>query len=265
MMRALSFRRGSQLGKAGSRLAVAESVEVYFWLLLGTDLGFYDRESAELFARHRFTELLNEWEPFFADWGYLFSPNYEALLRTMLQYDTVGLSKQIYRFNRPESLHSHFQHALTLEYEMLTDDALVISMAALHFLRIPDLEAIFDRRHAQESQFTKIVDLSLFVNEFPKTMLHIRSFTSFDEALLKRPIDDADRGMFRDRIHELTRWRLNLRAKTTETFLPRTADSFFEAHRDIMHLDYNTFIAWFRESVSEWGYTHYLTAPAATA
>jgi hypothetical protein len=243
-------------------LFLAGLVEAYFWLRLGVDIGYFPAHYARQLARHRLTPLVSGWKQLLDDRGDVFAPTFKVLLQTIDVDSQVGIVTPNNEFADERQLHRFFRHALALEAESIADELLVTAFGALTFLNLKDLEDVFLRNHTLDGRLRMIVDRALFDTQFPKMMLHTRSFAALDRAVDNASLRE-DGAVFKRRVHELTRWRLNQRLDSVNRFLPRVVALYFERHQQEIGIGYEEFQDWARASTRGWELTHGLSALSA--
>ena len=138
MLTPILRRSGREESRREKEHMEAEVVAAYFWLSLGTDVGYFPRPFAVRLAKHRFTEFLNTWHDLFATRGDLFAPDFRIALETIENRRNTVLPPSE-PFENLKLLQLFFREALAIEIGTLRDQPLVTSMAALTLLNIADL------------------------------------------------------------------------------------------------------------------------------
>ena len=233
MLTPILRRSGREESRREKEHMEAEVVAAYFWLSLGTDVGYFPRPFAVRLAKHRFTEFLNTWHDLFATRGDLFAPDFRIALETIENRRNTVLPPSE-PFENLKLLQLFFREALAIEIGTLRDQPLVTSMAALTLLNIADLEEILLRKHDQERHFPLIVGRGLFETQFPATILHMNSLGALESEINESELSVDDRVRFRSRIRALTRWRLNFRLDTVASFFPVISDAFYTRNEELL-------------------------------
>jgi hypothetical protein len=236
---------------------LGELLEAYFWLSLGAEIGYYSEDSAQLPAAARFVELLNESKDLFRDYGYMFAPVFEARIQTAFSHRRILLPAIDYKFVRPVQYHSWFQRALALEIESLQDSDLTTFFAALALLTPREIETLLSAGETAVNAFFVPLNRNSFIETFGTSLNHLESFAALDAEVQNLPNSDPDDSfVFRSRIKQLTRWRLNLYNPNVIRYYPLVADLFVNTNLGGSGISIDTFRTALATLLSEWGLTH---------
>jgi hypothetical protein len=237
--------------------ALGEIVEAYFWLALGVEIGYYAGDMAELFAGSRFVEMLSESDELFRAYGFLFPPDFEIRLKTAQNQKQVIQKAVDYTFGHPEAFHLWFQRALNLEIEGLQDWRLTSLFAALALLAPSEIETLLLKAQPVEnSDFFCRLGKSALIEAFGTSISHLESFAELGGLIQSSRASEEDRYVFRARIRQLTRWRLNFRNPNVGRYYPLLARRFFDARLGGEGLSLVEYEGTLDSLLGEWGLTH---------
>jgi hypothetical protein len=246
-------------GERAYDFALCEMVEAYFWLLLGVELQAFPSRETELMVRQRFTEMFSEWRALFARRGYLFAPSFEDRLRISENQARVVEIPADRQFSQPLRLTSLFHHAVALDGESVSDRELTAFFAGLSVLHRGDLERVLNDGHNLEGVLFVNLNERLLIDAFVQSARHMESFRILDELSRVQPdVHPDDAVLFRSRIRELTRWRLNFRLENVRDFFPEIASRCNASLPDEFRISPADLTSWLGQLIADWGYTHEL-------
>jgi len=222
------------------------------------EIGYYEESSTELLAAARFVELLSESKELFRAYNFLFAPDFELRIQSAKNQKQVIQTPTDYTFVDPARFHSFFQRGLSLEIESLHDRLLTAFFAALAFLAPAEIEALLSvERRTAGNEFSRNLTGPQLVDAFGISMSHLEGFAALDRDIRAYSNDNLeDSFVFRARIRQLTRWRLNLRSETVNQFYPLIGDRFFGARIAGLGLSIDSFRGSLGSLLNEWGLTH---------
>lgn len=249
--------RSARTGRA-SAFALGEQLEAYFWLALGVEIGYYGESTAELLAANRFIELLSGSAELFRAYGFLFAPDFEVRLRTAQNQRQILQKAVDHTFVHPAQFHRWFHRALSLEIESLQDERLTTFFAILAFLSPPEVEALLAvEQGTVNKEFFGTLNRGRLLDTFSTSISHLESFAVLDNDVgNSSDVDPEDSLIFRARLRQLTRWRLNFRIPTVARYYPIIAAQFFDARLDGLGLSLDAFRDSLGILLDEWGLTH---------
>jgi hypothetical protein len=138
------------------------------------------------------------------------------------------------------------------------DDQLTTFFAVLAFLEPARIEALLSIEEATVNRdFFTTLNRRKLIETFGTSISHLESLAVLDSDVRNASeVNVEDAFIFRARIKQLTRWRLNFRLPTVDRYYPIIADLFFSAKLDASGLSLDAFRGSLGSLLSEWGLTH---------
>ena len=184
-------------------------------------------------------------------------PKFEIRLQTAKNQQQVLQKAVGYTFARPVAFHPWFKLALSLEIESLQDGKLTSFFASLALLSQREIDGLISGTPDGNTDFFGHLGKSALIQAFGTSISHLECFATLDNEILQSSrASDEDRFVFRARIRQLTRWRLNFRNPNVNRYYPMLADRFFDARLKGLDLSLSRYKGALENLVNEWGLTH---------
>lgn len=204
----------------------AELIESYFWLALGVELGYFPERETALLARHRFTPTFRGMLELLKFKNYLVNPNLADRLVADQNHKTLLSPEAGRKFLNPGALLRAFQHALALETEVASDDSVSAFFAALAMRSTEEIRHVLSSDQTIESGFLRLTR-GILMEGFAIAIQHMDSFRELDEQVSEdKAIELEDKGLFKSRIHQLVRWRMNFESERLRNSFQLVAAEF---------------------------------------
>jgi hypothetical protein len=127
----------------------------------------------------------------------------------------------------------------------------------LAFLAPGEIEAQLSGGRVERNEFSVHLTGPRLLDSFGVSLSHLDAFGALDREIRSQSEEDPEDGLiFRTRIRQLTRWRLNLRSQTVSSFYPIIGDLFFGERIDGLNLSIDLFRGSLQNLLNEWGVTH---------
>jgi hypothetical protein len=229
----------------------AELLEGYFWLALGAELNYFPRDEAELLARQRFAPLKDRTQAAFTFSDYRLDENLKDRLATDNNLGTM-LSQEVNQgFEHPTILLSYFEEALELETEFASDDELGTLLRALVISDTEDIARVLDEEDEVIVRWDACIDKKLLLRSFAFCLHHMESFSELEGRVAQdEQIPFEDRVLFKARIRQLVRWRINFASERFEESFRRIAKEIYGPVED--QTDFEDYINWFNGLARSW-------------
>lgn len=236
-------------------LRFSELVTTYFWLNLGSEIGFFSREAARDVVRQRLAVLLftEQLERELTHVGYLFPPEFRRLLVEARQSVDLRVDGSSADFVQPSPRsYAAFRSAIVAETQITRSLAAEAVITVLNFAP-SQFDRLLLRNQPIRLSATTVIDATTLTEGFAEIIGYMERLSGLSKRILTEPgLPVADRFPLERRLRQLTRWRVNQFVGGVNDYYSRIA--FFVCRRS--EIDWKSAEPRFQALLDGWGFTH---------